>query len=116
VVGTACGKGFEGPPEPIAGAQGFINAMAEPPNWSSVTDGLGESWEIAQNSIKPYPCGFVIHPFLDCVLDWRRAHPTAAVARVALRGNPLLAAAPTGPTFRPAGKARHVQHAVAAAS
>ena len=27
------------------------------------------------NSLKPYPCGFVIHPVLDCVLDWRREHP-----------------------------------------
>ncbi|MEA2971073.1 MAG: hypothetical protein QOE78_4334, partial [Alphaproteobacteria bacterium] len=34
-------KGFEGPPEPIAGVQGFLNAMAEPPNWAALTDGLG---------------------------------------------------------------------------
>ena len=109
-------KGFDGPPEPIAGVQGFINAMAEPPSWSSATDGLGETWEIAQNSIKPYPCGFVIHPFLDCVLDWRRAHPTAAVARVVLRGNPLLAARTDRPDISTGRESQvSVQHAVAAA-
>ena len=28
-------KGFEGPPEPIAGAQGFLATMGEPPNWAA---------------------------------------------------------------------------------
>ena len=35
---------------------------------------------------------FFLIPFLDVVLDWRRAHPTDTVARVVVRGNPLLAA------------------------
>ena len=64
-------KGFQGPPEPIAGVQGFFNAMGEPPNFSALSEGLGESWEILSNAYKPYPCGIVIHPFLDAVLDWR---------------------------------------------
>jgi 2-methylcitrate dehydratase PrpD len=58
-------KGFDGPPEPLSGVQGFYNAMGETPDLSLVTDGLGESWEIMATSYKPYPCGFVIHPVLD---------------------------------------------------
>jgi 2-methylcitrate dehydratase PrpD len=109
-------KGFEGPAEPIAGVQGFVNAMGEPPNWSSLTDGLGEIWELAQNSIKPYPCGFVIHPVLDCVLDWRRDHPDAAVERVVVRGNPLLSQRTDRPDISTGGESQvSVQHAVAAA-
>src|SRR5882757_3237901 len=81
-------KGFEGPAEPIAGAQGFYHALAETPDLSLVTEGWGESWELTRNALKPYPCGFVIHPVLDVVLDWRRAHPADAVARVIVRGNP----------------------------
>jgi 2-methylcitrate dehydratase PrpD len=109
-------QGFDGPPEPIAGVQGFLSAMAEPPNWPALTEGLGESWAIARNSIKPYPCGFVIHPFLDCVLDWRRAHPAAAVERVVLRGNPLLAARTDRPDISTGRESQvSVQHAVAAA-
>jgi 2-methylcitrate dehydratase PrpD len=109
-------KGFGGPPEPIAGMQGFFNAMAEPPNWSCVTDGLGVTWEVTQNSLKPYPCGFVIHPVLDCVLDWRRAHPGEAVARVVVRGNPLLAARTDRPEISTGRESQvSVQHAVAAA-
>ena len=34
------------------------------------------AWEILTTSYKPYPCGFVLHPVLDCVLDWRRDHPS----------------------------------------
>jgi len=83
-------KGFSGPAEPIAGAQGFLAAMGEPPNWAALTEGLGKSWEVNDNSLKPYPAGFVIHPLLDCALDWRRQHPGEAVEKVTVRGNPLL--------------------------
>jgi 2-methylcitrate dehydratase PrpD len=109
-------KGFEGPAEPIAGVQGFLNAMAEPPSWSSFTEGLGDRWEIAQNSIKPYPCGFVIHPVLDCVLDWRREHGTVGVEKVVVRGNPLLSDRTDRPDISTGRESQvSVQHAVAAA-
>jgi len=109
-------KGFEGPPEPIAGVQGFFNAMGEPPNWDAMTDGFGETWEIMDNSLKPYPCGFVIHPFLDCVLDWRRDHPGMTVERVVLRGHPLLSDRTDRPEIATGREAQvSVQHAVAAA-
>jgi 2-methylcitrate dehydratase PrpD len=109
-------KGFEGPPEPLAGAQGFYNAMGEPPNLSLVTEGLGESWEILATSYKPYPCGFVIHPVLDCVLDWRREHPNAEVKRAVVRGHPLLSDRTDRPNISTGREAQvSVQHAVAAA-
>src|SRR6476620_3118607 len=62
-------KGFAGPPEPLAGAQGFLAVMDEPVNWDALTGGLGKDWQVANNSIKPYPAGFVIHPLLDLALD-----------------------------------------------
>ena len=109
-------KGFEGPPEPIAGVQGFFNAMGEPPNWDAMTNGFGETWEIMDNSLKPYPCGFVIHPVLDCVLDWRREHPGVNVERIVLRGHPLLADRTDRPDIATGREAQvSVQHAVAAA-
>ena len=109
-------KGYQGPAEPIAGVQGFFNAMAQPPDWSALTDGLGETWELAQNSFKPYPCGFVIHPFLDCVLDWRRDHPGDAVARIVMRGHPLLSVRTSRPNVTTGRESQaSVQHAVAAA-
>jgi 2-methylcitrate dehydratase PrpD len=109
-------QGFDGPPEPLAGVQGFYHALAETPDLSLVTDGLGESWEIMATSYKPYPCGFVIHPVLDCVLDWRRDHPTAEVTDVVVRGNPLLAVRTDRPDISTGRESQvSVQHAVAAA-
>ena len=108
--------GLEGPPEPIAGVQGFLSAMAEPPNWPALIEGLGETWEIEENSIKPYPCGFVIHPVLDCVLDWRRDHPRESIERVIVRGHPLLSDRTDRPHVATGSESQvSVQHAVAAA-
>src|SRR5712672_1397783 len=109
-------KGFSGPAEPIAGAQGFLAAMGEPPNWTALTEGLGKSWEVNDNSLKPYPAGFVIHPLLDCALDWRRQHPGAAVDRIAVRGNPLLLQRTDRPDVATGRESQvSLQHAVAAA-
>src|SRR5262249_37382533 len=53
---------------------------------------------------------------LDCVLDWRRAHPGEDVARVVVRGNPLLAVRTDRPDIATGREAQvSVQHAVAAA-
>jgi 2-methylcitrate dehydratase PrpD len=109
-------KGFDGPPEPLAGVQGFYHAMGETPNLAAVTDRLGESWEILATSYKPYPCGFVIHPVLDCVLDWRRDNPKAEVTRVVISGNPLLSDRTNRPEVSTGRESQvSVQHAVAAA-
>jgi 2-methylcitrate dehydratase PrpD len=109
-------KGFAGPAEPIAGAQGFLAAMGEPPNWAPLTEGLGKTWEVNDNSLKPYPAGFVIHPLLDCALDWRRQHPDAVVERIAARGNPLLLQRTDRPEVATGRESQvSLQHAVAAA-
>jgi 2-methylcitrate dehydratase PrpD len=109
-------RGFDGPPEPLAGVQGLYAALGETPNLSVVTEGLGESWEIMATSYKPYPCGFVIHPVLDCVLDWRRDHPQAEIVSVVVRGNPLLGVRTDRPDISTGRESQvSVQHAVAAA-
>jgi 2-methylcitrate dehydratase PrpD len=109
-------KGFDGPAEPLAGKQGFYNALAEQADLSFLTEGWGEKWEIMATSYKPYPCGFVINPVLDCVLDWRRENPAAEVARVVVRGNPLLSIRADRPDVSTGRESQvSVQHAVAAA-
>jgi 2-methylcitrate dehydratase PrpD len=109
-------KGYDGPGEPLAGKQGFYHALAETPDLSCLTDGWGEDWEIMATSYKPYPCGFVIHPVLDCVIDWRRENPAGDVARVVVRGNPLLSVRADRPDVSTGREAQvSVQHAVAAA-
>jgi 2-methylcitrate dehydratase PrpD len=109
-------KNFRGPAEPLTGTQGYYNALHEPPQLPALTDGLGETWEIMKTSYKPYPCGFVVHPVLDCVLDWRRDNPAAAVEKVKVIGNPLLGIRTDRPNISTSGQSQvSVQHAVAAA-
>jgi 2-methylcitrate dehydratase PrpD len=67
-------------------------------------------------SYKPYPCGFVMHPVIDCVLDWRRENPHAVVEKVVVTGNPLMAARADRPNIATGRESQvSVQHAVAAA-
>src|SRR5262249_37564082 len=109
-------NGFSGPAEPIAGAQGFLAAMGEPPKWEALSEGFGHTWEVNDNSIKPYPAGSVIHHLLDCQLHWRSAHPDAIVERVAVRGNPLMLQRTDRPEPATGREAQvSLQHAVAAA-
>jgi 2-methylcitrate dehydratase PrpD len=109
-------KNFEGPAEPLTGVQGYYHALNETPDLTFLTQNLGATWEILGTAYKPYPCGFVIHPVLDCVLDWRRANPTAVVEKVVVTGNPLLAARTDRPNISTGREAQvSTQHAVAAA-
>src|SRR5207237_2860364 len=68
------------------------------------------------NSIKPYPAGFVIHPLLDCALDWRKQNPDAVIEKVMARGNPLLVQRTDRPVVATGRESQvSLQHAVAAA-
>jgi 2-methylcitrate dehydratase PrpD len=109
-------KNFSGPAEPLNGSQGFYNALAEAPNLALLSEGLGKSWEIMKTSYKPYPCGFVLHAALDCVLDWRSENPSAEVTKVVVTGNPLLGIRADRPKISTSAQSQvSVQHALAAA-
>ena len=109
-------KNFDGPQEPLNGVQGYYNALNETPKLPFLVEGLGETWEIMPTAYKPYPCGFVIHPVLDCVLDWRRDHPGAVVEKVVVTGNPLLGIRTDRPDIATGRESQvSTQHAVAAA-
>ena len=108
-------KDFAGPAEPLNGRQGYYHALGEAANLSALTDGLGESWEIMPTSYKPYPCGFVVHPVIDCVLGWRRENPKIQVDKVVVTGNPLMAIRADRPDISTGRESQvSVQHAVAA--
>jgi 2-methylcitrate dehydratase PrpD len=109
-------RNFAGPAEPLDGAQGYYHALGETPDLAQLTGGLGNTWEILKTSYKPYPCGFVVHPVLDCVLDWRRDHQAAVIEKVAVTGNPLMVARADRPDISTGRESQvSVQHAIAAA-
>jgi 2-methylcitrate dehydratase PrpD len=109
-------KDFAGPAEPLTGSQGYYHALAETPDLAAITRDLGNNWEIMPTSYKPYPCGFVMHAALDCVLDWRRANPTAVVEKVVVTGNSLLGNRTDRPKISNSAQSQvSVQHGIAAA-
>ena len=61
--------GFTGPAEVLEGIQGFYTTHAKPGVQfpERLMHKLGTRWEYPTTSFKPYPCGHVVHGFLDCV-------------------------------------------------
>ena len=62
--------GFTGPAGVIEGPKGLVASHigGDGHDFASITAGLGERWSSVQTSFKPYPCGHVVHPFLDAVI------------------------------------------------
>lgn len=70
-------SGFSGPQTVFEGAHGFYAAFAggvEESRLGPLTDSLGTSWELQQLTFKPYPCGSIAHPYMDCALRLRERH------------------------------------------
>lgn len=78
--------GFTGPASVIEGRYGLMRTHTRTDDFKfdRVGAGLGKDWEYLRISYKPYPCGHVIHPFLDALLALQREHgfKAADVARI----------------------------------
>lgn len=62
--------GFVGPRTVFEGAHNFFRAFAPgaTPRYHHVTDGLGDEWLLERIAFKPYACGTMIHPYIDCMI------------------------------------------------
>jgi 2-methylcitrate dehydratase PrpD len=63
--------GFLGPRTVLEGEHGFFRAFGVPditPDFRFVTDGLGDAWQMANIAFKPYACGTMLHPYIDCAV------------------------------------------------
>ena len=61
-------RGFTSTTEILEGRRGFAAVMSEDSHLERVNDGLGESWELTMNGLKPYACGVVNHPLIDAMV------------------------------------------------
>lgn len=86
-------RGFTAPSRSLEGAHGFLRVMAENPNPDAILSGIGETWELSQNGYKPYPCGVVVNPVIDCCLALRELEGLVPgqIEQVLISGNALLA-------------------------
>ena len=82
---TASKRALEAP-------RGLLQVFSDKTDWSEITEGLGQHWEISLNTYKPFACGIVIHPSIDaCVQLREKHHLTAAdIAKVTIRVHSLV--------------------------
>ncbi len=62
---------YFGPRTVFEGGHNFFKAFAPSypePRYHYVTDGLGEDWFMEKIAFKPYACGTMIHPYIDCTI------------------------------------------------
>ena len=66
--------GFSGPRTVFEGTHGFFSAFAPSikPDFSLLLDGLGKTWVGSQLAFKPYACGTMVQPYIDCAIALRK--------------------------------------------
>jgi 2-methylcitrate dehydratase PrpD len=63
-------SGFLGPRTVLEGAHGFFKAFAPSakPDFPLLLDALGERWVMQDIAFKPYACGTMTQPYIDCAI------------------------------------------------
>jgi 2-methylcitrate dehydratase PrpD len=76
VAALLAARGFTGPASVFEGRHGFLKAYSAAPagDIEVLLKALGKEWETLNIDIKPYPCGHISHPYMDCALDLRKRH------------------------------------------
>jgi len=66
--------GFRGPGTVFEGTHGLFSAFAPSieADFTPLTGDLGKRWEAAQVAFKPYACGTMTQPYVDCAVRLRR--------------------------------------------
>lgn len=76
-------NGFFAPRTILDGPHGFFATFAPTatPDFTHLSDGLGSAWYAEKIVFKPYACGTMIHPYIDCARRLRDAVPDASRIR-----------------------------------
>lgn len=67
-------QGFTASARALEAPRGLIQVISDKCDWSQITEGLGQHWEAALNTYKPFACGIVIHPSIDGCVQLRNQH------------------------------------------
>jgi 2-methylcitrate dehydratase PrpD len=76
----------------IEAKRGFAHVLSTAFKPDEIIRGLGESWEIALNTYKPFACGIVIHPIIDACIQLRNEHGLEAgdIEAIEAKVHPLV--------------------------
>jgi 2-methylcitrate dehydratase PrpD len=58
-------QGFTASPRALEAPRGMMQTISTKNDWSEITGELGQRFEIAFNTFKPFACGIVVHPGID---------------------------------------------------
>lgn len=85
-------EGFTSGEHPLEGPRGFAAVTAAEYDLTRITEGLGEHFDLRENTYKPFPCGIVNHPTIDGCIQLHQEHAIAPeqIAAVRLRVAPLV--------------------------
>ena len=85
-------QNFTSSEQGIEGKRGFANVLSTKQDYGQITERLGLSWELLENTYKPFACGIVIHPVIDGCIQLRKEHglKPADIAAIHLRVHPLV--------------------------
>jgi 2-methylcitrate dehydratase PrpD len=89
VVATLLGRaGFTGPATVLEGEHGLYAAFAgghDAARLAGLLDSLGRVWELEALTLKPYPCGSIAQPYMDCAARLRERDGIRPDAVTAIR-------------------------------
>jgi 2-methylcitrate dehydratase PrpD len=80
--------GFTGPASVLEGDHGLYAAFAgghDGARLDTLLDALGKTWELSALTLKPYPCGSIAQPYMDCAARLSEHHGVKADAIAAIR-------------------------------
>ena len=85
-------KHFTSSPRAIEAPRGFAHVLSTKFDPSTITDGLGQRYELSLNMYKPYACGLVVHAAIDGCIQLKREHALTAdmIAAVHVKTSPLV--------------------------
>jgi len=110
-------NGYTASPRAIEGPLGWARAMGDVPDLAKLTGGLGQSWEIAKNTYKPYPAGIVFHAVIDACFKLRAklGERIDDITDIAVQGSALLLARGDRPVRNERDARVSIHHCVACA-
>lgn len=76
----------------IEARRGWANTISTKQDYKEITDGLGQRYEAALNTYKPFACGIVLHPAIDAAIQLRNENKLTAdqIERVELKVHSLV--------------------------
>src|SRR5262245_1612814 len=85
-------KNFTSSEQSLEARYGLANVWTTARNYDDITKRLGESFELSQNTYKPFACGVVMHATIDGCIQIRNENKLSVdeIDRVELKVHPLV--------------------------